>query len=111
MQKTLIELGFTDKDSQVYVFLATEGPKKAKDITEALNLHSSQLYYTLKKLQSINMVNGSSEHPARFSAVIFEKVLELLIETKKEQHKSLSARKEELLSNWRSITEKDDDES
>jgi sugar-specific transcriptional regulator TrmB len=111
MQKTLVYLGFTKKDSQVYVFLAAEGPKKAKEIAETLNLQISQLYSILKKLQNNGVVNASSEHPARFSAVIFEKVLELLIEAKREQHKALLASKKELLSSWRSITEKDNDKS
>ena len=111
MQKALVYLGFTEKDSQVYVFLAAEGPKKAKEIAETLNLHISQLYSILKRLQNNGAVTPSSEYPAHFSAVIFEKVLELLVETKREQHKALLASKEELLSTWSSITEKDNDKS
>jgi len=111
MQKTLIDLGFSEKDSRVYIFIAAEGPKRAKDIAEALNLHISQLYSILKRLQNSGAVNPSSEYPAHFSAVIFEKVLELLVETKREQHKALLASKEELLSTWRSIIEKDEEKS
>jgi hypothetical protein len=39
------------------------------------------------------------------------KFLDLLIKTKKEQVKALKANKEELLSSWRSITEKDEEKS
>ena len=108
MQKTLMNLGFSEKDSQVYIFLAAEGPKKARDIAEALNLYSSQLYRILKRLQISGLVNASSDYPARFSAVIVEKVLKLLVEAKREQHKALKASKKELLSTWRSITGKED---
>jgi len=111
MLKTLVCLGFRETDAQVYVLLSTEGPKKARDIAEALNLYRRQLYRILKKLQNNGMVNGSSEYPVCFSAVIFEEVLELLVEAKREQHKVLLASKEELLSTWRSITEKYDEKS
>lgn len=107
MLKTLVSLGFTETDAQVYVFLATEGPQKARDIAEALKLHSQQLYCSLKKLQSKGIVNASTEYPARYSAVLFDKVLDLLIKAKMEQQQALQESKEELLSTWRSITKKD----
>jgi sugar-specific transcriptional regulator TrmB len=107
MLKTLMKLGFTETDAQVYVFLETEGPQKAKDAAEALKLHMSQTYRSLKNLKSQGIVNSSPEHPTRFSAVLFEKVLELLIKAKTEQQKALKESKKELLSTWKSITNKD----
>jgi sugar-specific transcriptional regulator TrmB len=111
MQKILIDLGFTETDAQIYVFLTTEGPRKARDIAEAVNLYSQQLYRILKKLQNKGMVIASLEYPTLFSAVLFEKVLDLIVKAKKEQHKALQESKKELLSTWRSITEKDDEKS
>lgn len=111
MQKTIIKLGFTEIDAQVYVFLSKEGSKKARDMAEALNLTSQQLYRILKKLQKKGMVNVSHEYPASFSAVIFERILDLLVKSKKEQQKALQESKKELLSTWRSITEKANFES
>jgi sugar-specific transcriptional regulator TrmB len=111
MQKTLMNLGFSEKDTQVYLFLAAEGPKKARDMAEALNLCTSQLYRVLKKLQINGVIIASSEYPTRFSAVLFNQVLDLLAKTKKEQIKALKASKEELLSSWRLLTEKDDEKS
>ena len=105
--ETLVKLGFTEADAQVYVYLATEGPQKAIATAEALNLRKQQLYHTLKNLQNKGAVNASPEHPARFSAVIFEKVLDLLIKAKKEQQQALQESKEDLLSTWQSITKKD----
>ena len=111
IQRILVNLGFNNKDAQVYVFLATEGPKKAKDIAEALSLYSSQIYRILKRLQINSAIDVTSEYPARFSAVIFEKVLDLLVEARREQYRALLASKEELLSAWRSITEIDEEKS
>jgi sugar-specific transcriptional regulator TrmB len=111
MQKTLMSLGFTEIDTQVYLFLSTEGPKKARDIAEALNLYNPQLYHILKKLQNRGLVNTSHDFPAFFSAVLFEKVLGYLVKAKKEQHKTLQESKEELLSAWRSIIKKDSEDN
>jgi sugar-specific transcriptional regulator TrmB len=111
MQKVLIDLGFTEKESRVYLLLTDVGPKKAKDIANSLNLDISQLYRTLKRLENTGLVNASPDYPAVFSAVIFDKVLKLIVETRREQHKALLASKEVLLSTWRSLTEKDEEES
>lgn len=107
MLTTLKILGFTETDAQVYVFLATEGPQKASYIAEALQIYKQHLYRILKNLQSKGVINVSAEYPARFSAVFFEKVLDLLIQAKMEQQQALQESKEELLSTWRSITKKD----
>jgi sugar-specific transcriptional regulator TrmB len=111
MQKTLMNLGFTEKDSQVYLFLANKGPRNAKDIAKTLSMHNAQLHSILKKLQNNGLVIASSSHSTLFSAVIFEKALELLVEARREQHEALLASKEELLSTWRSITEKDEEKN
>jgi sugar-specific transcriptional regulator TrmB len=111
MLKTLVNLGFTETDAQVYVFLATEGPQKASNIAEELQIYKQHIYRILKKLQSKGIVNASAEYPARFSAVLFEKVLDLLIKAKMEQQQALQESKEELLSTWRSITKKDSPDS
>jgi sugar-specific transcriptional regulator TrmB len=106
MLKTLVKLGFTETDVKVYVYLATEGPRKASDITEALRIYKQQLYRSLKNLQSKGIINASPEYPARYSAVLFEKILDLLIEAKTEQQQALQKSKKELLSTWQSITKK-----
>ena len=103
MQKTITKLGFTEIDAKVYVFLSTEGSRKARDIAEALNLHRLRLYRVLKKLRSNGLIKASPEYPAFFSAVLFDKVLDIMIDAKKEQHKALQENEEILLSTWRSM--------
>lgn len=103
MQKTLSDLGFTENDSKVYVYLVTAGSSKAKEIAKKLNLNFSQVYRILKKLQVNGIVIFSS---GVFSAVIFDKVLEILAEDKQKQHNALLSSRKELLLTWRSITKK-----
>ncbi len=108
MLKTLEELGFDQIDAQVYVYLAKKGIRKASDICKGLKLEKQQLYPSLKRLQSKGTVSSTLEHPARFSALPFEKVLDFFIKAKIEETRNLQQRKVEILSNWESLKLEDD---
>jgi len=108
---TLAKLGFSDTDTKVYIRLAKKGPQKGKDLSTSLKMTKQQLYPCLKSLQKKGVVTVSCNRPALFYALPFEKVLDLIIEVNKEKAKALQASKEELLSSWRSLTEKDDAKS
>ena len=105
--KTLQNLGFRKTDAEVYLFLATMGPLKAKNIASALHMRKQRLYRSLKKLQGRGIVKVSDEFPAFFSTVIIEEIIDSIIEAKKEQALNLQQTKEVLLSSWRVITKKD----
>ena len=82
MLKIFVGFGLSKTDSQVYVFLAEKGPKKAIEISKALRIYKQKLYPSLKNLQNKGVITATLEHPARFSAVQFEKVLDLFIKAK-----------------------------
>ena len=105
--KTLEGFGLSRMDAEVYVYLAKKGPKKGRDLANALQVTKQQLYPSLKNLKNKGVVTASLERPALFSAVAFEKVVELLIKIKVEQAKAIEETREELLSNWRDITKRD----
>jgi sugar-specific transcriptional regulator TrmB len=102
MLKTLESLGLKHLDAEVYVYLAQNNPQKARDIAEALETYKRQLYRSLRKLQRKGMVSASQERPALFSAVSFDKVLDLCIKTNKEEAQRIEENKEQILSMWRS---------
>jgi sugar-specific transcriptional regulator TrmB len=106
--KTLANLGFDQIDAQVYVHLAKKGVQKASEICKAAKLTKQQLYPSLKRLQSKGIVNSTIEHPARFSALPFEKVLDIFIKAKVEEIQTLQQSKAEILSNWQNLKLKDD---
>lgn len=99
-------LGFKKEHAEVYIFLTNEGPKVAKDIALALGIHKRQLYRILTQLENKKVIAASSGYPAFFSAMLFEKTLDLFIEAKTEQQKALQSSKEELLSTWWSVVKK-----
>jgi sugar-specific transcriptional regulator TrmB len=96
-------LGLSETDAQIYVFLALNGPHKAKDVTIKLSLYKEQLYRSLKNLRDKDVIKTTTDYPAVFSAVPFEEILDLLTEIKKEQAQALQGVREELLSNWKHL--------
>jgi sugar-specific transcriptional regulator TrmB len=107
---TLLSLGFEETDAKVYIYLAKKGLRKASDICKSLNLKKQQFYPSIKNLQSNGIVSSTIEHPARFSAMPFEKVLDLLIKAKIEETQRLQQSKENILLNWKNL-ELDEDKS
>ena len=104
--KALIGLGLSQTDAEVYVHLATVGPTTAKNIINNLKVNKRQIYRSLKALQQKGIASGNDEYPAKFSAVSFEQVLNLLLEVKKEQAKSLEASKAELIADFQTEKKK-----
>jgi sugar-specific transcriptional regulator TrmB len=102
MFKTLESLGLKHLDAEVYVYLAQNQPKKAREISEALETRKRQLYRSLRKLQCKEMVRASQERPARFSAISFDKVLDQFIEANREEAQRIEEDKEQILLMWRS---------
>jgi len=98
--KALASLGLSQTDSQVYIYLVTEGPAKARKIINSLTINKRQIYRSLKRLQNNGVTSANDERPSEFSAVPFEELLDLLVEVKKEQAKTLQASKEELISDF-----------
>lgn len=98
-------------DAKVYVFLAKKGPQKAGDLAKCLKIPKQSIYFIIKKLQSDGIVTSTVERPARFSAVPFEKVLDLFVNGKMEEAKRIQRNRDEILLDWQSIalTETDQD--
>ena len=103
MLRTLESFGLKRVDAEVYVYLAKKGPQKGKEISKALKVQKPQLYRSLKNLQSKAIVSATLERPARFSAVSFEKVLDLFIRAKMEEAQAIQHEKSKLVSSWKAI--------
>jgi sugar-specific transcriptional regulator TrmB len=101
--KTLVGLGLTRLDSQIYICLAKKGPQKGNEISNGLKVQKQQLYRSLKNLQSKGIVNASLEHPARFSAVSFDKVVDIFVKTKMAEANRIQENKEEILASWKAL--------
>jgi sugar-specific transcriptional regulator TrmB len=105
--KSLVGMGLTRTDAKIYVFLAKRGPQKAQDVALAMKIAKQRLYPSLRRLQSKGLVNATLEHPARFSALSFEKALDLFAKAKLDEAKNIQQSKGSLLSDWQSIVVKE----
>ncbi|MGZ4851408.1 MAG: TrmB family transcriptional regulator, partial [Candidatus Bathyarchaeia archaeon] len=101
--KTLQDLGFTRLDSQIYIYLAKKGTHRGAEITKALKVQKQPLYRCLKHLQSKGIVTATLEHPARFAAVSFEKVVDIFVKAKMAEAQSIEENKSRLLANWQAL--------
>jgi sugar-specific transcriptional regulator TrmB len=101
--ETIVGLGFSEKDAEVYVFLAKKGSRKARDIMITLKMNKAQLYRSLRNLQSRGLVDSTLECPARFSAVSFDKVLDLFIKAKKDDARNVEENRDSTLALWNSM--------
>lgn len=101
--KALTKLGLSQREAEVYVYLATNGPQKAENIAETLKLNKQHLCFTLESLQNKRIVNVTREYSAQFSALPFETTIDLLAEAKRKEAQRIEEHKEEILANWRSM--------
>ncbi len=108
--KTLESLGFTQLDAKVYVFCAKKGPQKAGDLVKCLKIPKQSIYFIIRNLESDGIVTSTVERPARFSAVPFEKVLDLFVNGKLEEAKRIQRNRDEILLDWKSIALSEADE-
>jgi sugar-specific transcriptional regulator TrmB len=109
--KALTSLGLSESDARVYIFLALKGPTKTGNIVNDLKMSRQQIYRSLKYLQGKGIVFADSTGRGVFSALLFEKALELLIETEKTKNQILQDTKEALLSDFKTATKKNSTDS
>ncbi len=100
---SLTKFGLKKAEAKVYFYLSKKGPKKAVEIRKALGMSKQQLYPILKSLKNKAIINATIDHPAFFSSVEFEEVLDILCNVKIEEAKNLQTRREKLLLDWKSI--------
>jgi sugar-specific transcriptional regulator TrmB len=103
VRKVLKDFGLTDKETDVYIFLAKHGVLKGGEISKQAKTHKALVYRILKSLQAKGLVESTLEFPARFTAIPFETVIDLNIKAKQEEAAQIKERKMELLNYWRKI--------
>ncbi|MCL4435890.1 MAG: hypothetical protein M1503_01705 [Thaumarchaeota archaeon] len=97
------DFGLTAKESEIYVLLCKKGPLKGLEVSKMLGMHKGEAYRVLKSLQRRGMVESIIESPLRFSALSFERFLNMHIEAKRREADTLEKKKGEILEQWRSL--------
>ena len=76
----------TKREAEVYIFIGKRGPQKGGQIAKQLKKHSAQIYRILRRLKKKGLIESTLEAPTRFTAVPFEKILDLFIKTKQGEY-------------------------
>jgi sugar-specific transcriptional regulator TrmB len=105
VRRVLKDLGLTEKETDIYIFLAKHGTLKGGEIAQKAKTHKALVYRILGKLQGKGLVKSTLEAPARFAAEPFETILDMNIKAKQEEAALLENTKNELLSYWNKISQ------
>jgi sugar-specific transcriptional regulator TrmB/pimeloyl-ACP methyl ester carboxylesterase/DNA polymerase III delta prime subunit len=103
IKEALKDFGLTEKEAEIYIFLAKHGVLTGGEISKQAKTHRPIVYRTLKSLQKKGVVESTLESPIRFSSVPFENVLEKNIRAKYEEATLLEKTKNSLLSDWKKV--------
>lgn len=104
IRKVLKNFGLTEKETEVYIFLAKHGVLRSGEIAKGIKTHRAEIYRMLKSLQAKGLVEATLESPTRFTTVPFETVLDSFIKAKREETALIELAKQDLLSDWRNIS-------
>jgi sugar-specific transcriptional regulator TrmB len=102
VEKVLRDFGLTEKEMEVYVFLAKHGVLKSREVARQIKKDKAQVLRILKSLQSKGLVESTLEAPKRFTAVPLEKVLDAFVKAKREEATLIESTKKDLLLYWKS---------
>lgn len=105
VRKVLRDLGLTEKEVDIYIFLAKHGAIKGGEISRRTKTHKGLVYRILSSLQSKGLVTATLEVPARFASVNFEEIIDSRIRSKQEDARQLEGARNDLLSYWKGISQ------
>ncbi len=105
IEKTLKNFGLSEKEAELYVLLGKRGPQKGGYVTKQLKMNRGQVYRLLKSLQNKGLVEATFEYPTRYTAIPFEKVIDSFIKSKREEVALIEESKNDLLSDWKKISQ------
>jgi sugar-specific transcriptional regulator TrmB len=97
IKKVLINSGLTEKEAEVYIFLAKHGASKTRKIARLMKKDKAQIFRILKRLQTKGFAESTLEFPARYTVVPFENVLDSVVKAKQEEVAFIENAKKDLL--------------
>ena len=97
VKKVLKNSGLTNKEAEIYIFLAKHNALKATEIAKLLRKDRAQVFRILQKLQTKGFVDTTLDFPTQYTVVPFESVLESIVKAKREEVVFIEKAKEDLL--------------
>ena len=104
VRKILKNVGLTEKETEVYIFLAKHGALKGAEIAKLTSTDKAEIYRILKSLQRKGLLEATLESPTRFATIPFDKVLDSFIKARRDEVSLIENAKDNLLSDWDRIS-------
>ena len=104
IEKALQNFGLTEKETQIYIFLAKHGVQTGGEIARRTRTAKAVVYRVLKILQRKGFVESTLEFPVRYTAVPFETILDSNIRVKHEEARQIEDARKGLLVDWSKIS-------
>jgi sugar-specific transcriptional regulator TrmB len=103
IKSALKNFGLSEKEAQIYIFLAKHGMLKGGEISKYTKTNKAEIYRILKNLQTKGLIEPTLQSPIRFVVVPFEKIIDLHIKAKLDEASKIKKAREELLNYWSAL--------
>ena len=107
--ETLVGFGFKQPDAKIYVFLAKNGPRTARDLEVALKMPKWQVYKSLRNLREKRTITSILQRRALFFALSFEKVIDLAAKARIEEAQREQASTDQVMLYWEKMMKENSD--
>jgi sugar-specific transcriptional regulator TrmB len=105
LKNALQHFGATEKESEVYIFLAKYGTLRTGQVAKQMKKNRGLVYHILSSLKQKGLVEATLESPTRFTAVPLERVIEAYVKAKQIEIALVEKTKEDLLEDWKRISQ------
>jgi sugar-specific transcriptional regulator TrmB len=105
LKNALQHFGATEKEAEVYIFLAKRGTLGTGQIARQMKKNKGHIYRILSSLEQKGLVEATLEVPTRFTAVSLEKVIDGYVKAKQVEIAQVEKTKEDLLEDWKRISQ------
>jgi sugar-specific transcriptional regulator TrmB len=105
LKNALQHFGATEKEAEVYIFLAKRGTLGTGQIARQMKKNKGHIYRILSSLEQKGLVEATLEVPTRFTAVPLEKVIDSYVKAKQVEIAQVETTKEDLLEDWKRISQ------
>jgi sugar-specific transcriptional regulator TrmB len=105
LKNALRHFGATEKEAEVYIFLAKYGTIGIGQIARQMKKNKGHVYRILSSLEQKGLVEATLEVPKRYTAVPLEKVIDAYVKAKQVEIAQVETTKEDLLEDWKRISQ------
>ncbi len=104
LTRKLIDLGLTEEEAEIYVFLTQTGPAPARMVARRFETNRMRTYRSLNALEEKGLVQRIMGRPMKFTATPFTEVLRRSIREMRHRLADLEENEEVIIGDWENLT-------